>query len=1132
LARHGLIFVGIETAFFRNFRSFVEQSIWCMKKALFTLILFFSLFQAFASHTKGGWMYYEYLGQGITDPNKLRYKIVLKLYIICNPSTGQLDNPINFSFFNAGTNAFIENVSVPISSNINVQNCTLTACNPCISNIPSICYKILTYELIRELTPTAFGYTISWQRCCRIVGLSNVQAPSNAVGATYSITIPGTSIGLNATQNNSPQFNLNDTAIVCENSFFSVNFGATDADNDSLVYSFCPAWTGGDQDNPVVTTASNPPYGNIPYSGGFTGSTPLGPQVTINPATGVVSGIAPNSGEYVVTVCVLEYRGGILIARSRKELHLRVADCVPIRANPMPSFVTCDGFNVQFSHTSSGANSVYWDFGVSGMTNDTSNLNNPVFVYPDTGTYIIKFVINRGQPCSDSVTRRVGVYPGFFPGFITSQPVCIGVPVQFNDTTLSIYTPTNSWNWNFGNPSGTGNTSTIKNPVHTYANAGTYNVTLIVASNLGCIDTVVKPITVLPPPPINMLFKDSTYCGLDTLQLGATGTGTFTWTPNTFIIGANTATPSVFPPVPTSYFVTLDANGCISRDTVRVRPINDLTASIQGINSICEEDTTQFTGIANRSPIVWQWSNLPSVESPNSRITRVYPTASTNYTLTARWGNNCVATATKNLNVIPLAVPVVGPDAAFCAGSGGVTLSASGGNTYTWSPPLGLSATNIPNPQATPTATTTYTVTVGVNGCSRTRRDSVVVTVRPLPQLTLINDTLICVIDTLQLSSSGNGNFTWTPNYNINSLTGANPLVSPDVTTTYYTTLTDVFGCQTKDSVRVNVKPFVTLDAGNDTTLCRTDGFNLNVTSDALTYQWTPATYLDRDDVKRPFTRPLSTIKYYVTANIGKCQSYDSVNIQVVPYPTARASNDTTICIGTNAQLQASGGSNYAWSPANFLNATNIPNPAALGVPASIRYIVTVTDTLGCPKPAKDTVWVRVYPRVVADAGPRDTTVVLGQPLLLTGTGGDIYLWEPGTWLSNPTVANVVSTPQADIEYRLLVRNLAGCEGRDSIRVKVYDLEASMYVPTAFTPNGDRVNDVLRPIMLGMKELTYFRVYNRWGQMMYSTVEQNKGWDGIFAGKPQHADTYVWEAVGVTFKNQVIRKKGYAVLIR
>ncbi len=1105
-----------------------------MKKLLFAFALFLIPGSgAIASHTKGGWMYYEYLGQGIVDPTKLRYKVVLNLYMICNPGAGQLDDPINFSIFDAGTNAFIQNISVGISRNNNTQNCTQQACHECITPIPSICYKIVSYEKDIELAPSLNGYTISWQRCCRITGLSNIQPPSNSAGATYTISIPGTRGGNGAALNSSPKFNFNDTAIVCNNSFFSVDFGAVDPNSDSLVYSFCDAFGGGTQGSPIPATASNPPYTPVQYSAGFSGAFPLGNNVSIDRRTGIVSGIAPASGEYVVTVCVSEYRDGEYIGQARKELHLTVADCSIVKAVLNPSYLTCDGFAMTFSNNGSGnINDYFWDFGVPGVDDDTSNLPNPTFTYPDTGRYVIKLVVNRNSPCGDSTRAIVDVYPGFFPGFIFSNPACINVPVSFTDTTRTNYGVVNTWRWDFGNGAVLNDTSHLANPTYTYTAGGTYNVTLQVSNSKGCTKTVSQDVTVGNPPPIVMLFRDTSYCALDTVQLNASGTGNFSWSPTSFMTGANTATPLVFPPTPTKYYVTLDANGCISRDSVTVNPVNNLTASVTGPSNICEEDTVTLNGSTNHSPVSWQWSNPSTLSAPTSQQTNAFPATTTNYTLTVRWGNNCIATAPKTINVKPLAVLVVSPDTSICTGSGGVPISASGGDTYAWTPAAGLSNPNIANPVARPTVTTTYKVAVGVTGCARLREDTIMVTVRTLPELTVTNDTLICSTDTLQLTGTGTGNFTWTPNYNISSLSGPAPLVSPDVPTWYYTTLTDVFGCQSRDSVFVDVKQFVTLDAGNDTTVCRTDGFFLNVNSDALSYKWTPSSYLDRDDVKRPFTTPLATIKYYVVGNIGKCQSRDSVTLTVVPYPRAAAGNDTTVCLGTSGQLQASGGSSYFWSPSTFLSSVNIPNPVVTNPTANIRYIVTVSDTLGCPKPAKDTVWVRVYPKVMADAGPRDTSVVAGEPLQLNGSGGDNYLWEPGDWLTSTITRNPVALPENNIEYHLLVTTTAGCEGRDSIRVTVYRVEASMYVPTAFTPNGDALNDVLRPILLGMKSLEYFRVYNRWGQLLFSTSEKGKGWDGTFAGKPQQADTYVWMAQGVDYKNVTITKKGYAVLIR
>ena len=89
-----------------------------------------------------------------------------------------------------------------------------------------------------------------------------------------------------------------------------------------------------------------------------------------------------------------------------------------------------------------------------------------------------------------------------------------------------------------------------------------------------------------------------------------------------------------------------------------------------------------------------------------------------------------------------------------------------------------------------------------------------------------------------------------------------------------------------------------------------------------------------------------------------------------------------------------------------------------------------------------------------------------------------------------------------------------------------------MYVPTAFTPNGDGLNDVFKPILLGMKSLAYFRVYNRFGELMFSTSQVDHGWDGIYKGKPQDTATFVWMAAGITYKGQLRKKKGYVVLIR
>jgi gliding motility-associated-like protein len=201
----------------------------------------------------------------------------------------------------------------------------------------------------------------------------------------------------------------------------------------------------------------------------------------------------------------------------------------------------------------------------------------------------------------------------------------------------------------------------------------------------------------------------------------------------------------------------------------------------------------------------------------------------------------------------------------------------------------------------------------------------------------------------------------------------------------------------------------------------------------------------------------------------------------------------------------------------------------------NIRYVVTIRDTLSCPKPVFDTVVVQVQ-KVTADAGPRDTSIVLNQLLQLNGTGGQFYLWSPSTGLDNPAIATPVANISDNIDYILTVSTSAGCFATDTISVKVYKVVPGIYVPNVFTPNGDGKNDVFRPIAIGMKQINYFKVFNRWGVMVYSSkealYEAAIGWDGNYRGRPQDPAVFVWIVEGVDYLDKKIVQKGTVTLIR
>ncbi|HRD58890.1 MAG TPA: PKD domain-containing protein [Ferruginibacter sp.] len=867
-----------------------------MRKFLILPFLLCFFFVAKAKHVTGGEVTYTYLGQGAT-PGTAMYRITLMLFRDEN-AVGAAPMPASVAvgIFNTATGVSVQsNRSISVSS---IENVPLAPLPNCITNPPSLSYTVGYYTFSVTLPVNAAGYTIAYQTCCRIDGISNTP---NSTGATYATQIPGSNtVGVNA-DDNSAAF-AKSISVICYNRPFTLDFSAFDTDNDSLVYRFCGAYDGGAATDASYSTPAGPPYSTISYIGGFTGSSPLGAQAFINPQTGIISGIAPQAGRYVVSVCVDSYDRTTRQYRAthRKDFIVTVAPCDLAGAQLNPSYISCDGFTFNFTNlNNSPLNQTYfWDFGDGNSSTD----QNPTHTYTTAGVYTLKLVVNRGDQCGDSTTAQLRVFPGYFPAFNNMSPVCANVPVQFTDATTANYGIANNWKWDFGVNSLFNDTSRLQNPIYAYTTPGTYTVSLIVSSSVGCVDTLEHQIEVLDKAP---------------------------------------------------------------------------------------------------------------------------------YTLT--------------------------------------------------------------------------------------------------------NDTLICNIDTLQLNFTtlNAGTFNWTPNYMINNTGIANPSVSPDVSTTYYISYADNFGCTAFDSVRVNVVDRVALSVMADTTVCLTDSLILRTNSDGLSFTWTPAATLNNATFKSPTAVPtLPLTNYHVIARIGNCFSQEDVVVRTVPYPAANAGVDTTICFGDSYQLTGSGGSIYNWTPRIFLTNSNISNPLAQNPLQDVQYILEVRDVLGCPKPAYDTMLLHVA-KIVADAGPADTNVVLGQPVQLVATGSVHYVWSPVTWLNNPTIFNPVSLPQESIQYVVRASNDQGCFDTDTINVKVFKIDPDLLVPTAFSPDNDGLNDVFRPIVIGMKSLDKFRVYNRWGQLMFSTTQTNgHGWDGSFKGAAQATGTYVWEAEGVTYLGKKIKRKGTVILIR
>lgn len=873
-----------------------------MKKVFFIMSFLLCTLPAMARHVAGGELYYEYLGSG-TAPNTSSYRITLRVFRECSSPGPLLENErVNVGIYD--NNILVSELTLPMNGSVSRLRLK-TELFPCLVGNPEVCYEVAIYSNVISLNNNQNGYVLSRLGCCRIDRISNLATPAS-VGSNYITRIPGTAVLPDGQHNTSPQFRVRDTALVCTNKKFILDFGATDVDSDQLTYSFCEGFSAsnGSNNTAVPRSLSLDP---LSYAFPFNGSQPLGDKVSIDPVSGIISGVAPLGGQYVVSVCITEWRAGKAIAEHRKDFILKVDDCDLIEADLPDRIIKCDTNYVRFENgsTSSAITSYMWEFGVPGSMNNFSTQPTPNFTYADTGKYIAKLTVTGPEGCVGTDSTEVLIYPGFKPDFINTGN-CFQNPYTFMDATFARYGTVNKWKWNFGDIETLADTATINNPSYKYKKGGfNASVVLVVSSSKGCIDSIRKNIPIVDKPLIGLPFRDTVICSIDSLMIPATGSGTFSWLPNSNILGASTNRPIVFPKDTTKYIVTMMENGCANTDTVTV-----------------------------------------------------------------------------------------------------------------------------------------------------------------------------------------------------------------------------------------NVVDFISVQLGLDTTICQTDQIVLRPNTIASSFSWTPAATLNNASIKNPLARPLSNTTYTLVANLGSCQATDQINVRVAPYPQVNIlTRDTIICYGSRIQLNGIfTGTHYRWSPVgSLLNAAGL-NPLA-GPSQTTIYRLIVRDTiLGCPKTVTDSVLVSVIPIIQVDAG-RDTTIIPDQLLQLnaTSSSGNRFTWTPSLGLNNTQINNPIAQLGEDIDsiiYRVRVTDLGGCFGEDEIKVRVFKGNPDILVPSAFTPNSDGKNDVLRPIAIGITQLQYFSIYNRWGQLLFTTSTQGNGWDGTFNGIKQPSGAYVYITQGKDFTGKTVFRKGTAVLIR
>lgn len=517
-----------------------------LKKLVFLfLVLFTIIHTGKATHIVGGEFNYTDLGNG-------NYRLSLKVYRDCFNGVPLFDDPAKVNIFNAKTGVFLGNFFIDRPA---WDTLPIILNDPCLIDPPNVCVEEIEYISNVNLPATTEGYILSYVRCCRNETILNLDFPGE-IGGTYYCLIPGTTTGI--ITNSNPVFTNFPPVVICANKPIIFDHSAIDRDGDSLVYKLCKPFEGGSQFDPSGDFPVSPPFIEVDFASPYSLQNILGGiPLVINSKTGLLSGTPNTIGQFVVGVCVSEFRNGIFIGETKRDFQFNVADCQPVvEARFEAPSPECRSNTVQFVNNSIGAQTFEWNFGDG---TPLSSLSNPSHTFPDTGTYKVLLWVNKGFSCQDSIVKLVSIRKKLIKAdFIFQNNVrCIYKKdsIQFFDLSVDTI-GIQSWTWKFGD----GKLSSEKNPKHIYNIEGTYTVILSVIGINGCSDEVSKQIKVSYAPEFSLL-PSLGICGGQgngvALPLIVEGNNLYNWTPTLGLNNPKIKNPIANPLQTTTYTVII-----------------------------------------------------------------------------------------------------------------------------------------------------------------------------------------------------------------------------------------------------------------------------------------------------------------------------------------------------------------------------------------------------------------------------------------------------------------------------------------------------------------------------------------------------------------------------------------------
>ena len=573
----------------------------------------------------------------------------------------------------------------------------------------------------------------------------------------------------------------------------------------------------------------------------------------------------------------------------------------------------------------------------------------------------------------------------------------------------------------------------------------------------------------------------------------------------------------------TTHLVVTAANSCTNTAITTVSVLANPTLTVTPSFSICSGASATLTV---NGATTYTWNASANLSTTTGSVVIATPNATETYTVTGEL-STCTSTAVTTVSVISTPTLSVNTSSAVICPQGSASLTVSGATNYTWSPSASLSASSGTLVVATPINTSTYSVIGSYSSCLDTTQIVVTVTVNPTIAST---SATICSTASANLSASGGVTYTWSPAISLNMISGANVISTPLSSITYTVSGSSPLGCIGSTSVSVNIIPTPTITiSANPLTVCSGSNSAL-IANGATSYTWSPST-VSNINSGNTTASPVNTTTYTVTGTNGLaptiCTSIQTIQIVVRPKIIPVVCPNDAVCFGYSTTIYAIGGNTYHWSPTTGVSK---PNDSTTVVKPSSTTIYTVSVSINSLCPVTNTVQVTVNPLPILNAG-KDSTINIDQDIVLTGTGNvDVGFLSPD---GNPLICNwcpiVTVAPKETTCYTLEGFNTYGCRNTDEVCVTVKK-EWDVFIPNAFTPNGDVSNEYFIPKGYGLEQIDLI-IFDRWGSIIFKEINTTLGWDGKCKGLVSAQGVYIYQVTIKAMSGESIVKTGHVTVL-